>query len=103
MPEAASLFCRTGHRSTPDKYFGINEGTFHCEGAALMQSIIINGSMVSIMGVAAFGVRGHQSRPEIVRSWSVDRKGRGLRVNVVSPARSSPPATKRNWHERRPD
>ena len=69
-----------------------------CEGDALHRAegaaadaggaaIIINASMVSIKGFPAFGVYSATKAAlrSFARTWSVDLKGRNIRVNVVSP------------------
>jgi NAD(P)-dependent dehydrogenase (short-subunit alcohol dehydrogenase family) len=50
-------------------------------------TIVINGSMVSIKGFPAFSVYAASKAAlrSFARTWSVDLKGRGIRVNVVSP------------------
>lgn len=50
-------------------------------------AIVLNGSMVSIRGVGAFGVYAATKAAlrSFARTWSVDLKERGIRVNVVSP------------------
>ena len=76
-----------------DKYFGINvKGTLFTVQKALPlmpagAAIVINGSMVSIKGFPAFGVYSATKAAlrSFVRTWSVDLKGRNIRVNVVSP------------------
>ena len=76
-----------------DKYFGINvKGTLFTvqKGLALMPeggSIVINGSMVSVKGMSAFSVYAATKAAlrSFARTWSVDLKGRNIRVNVVSP------------------
>jgi NAD(P)-dependent dehydrogenase (short-subunit alcohol dehydrogenase family) len=76
-----------------DKYFGINvKGTLFTvqKALALMPTggaIVINGSMVSIKGFPAFGVYAATKAAlrSFARTWSVDLKGRNIRVNVVSP------------------
>ena len=76
-----------------DKYFGINgKGTLFTvqKALALMPdggSIVINGSMVSVRGLPAFSVYAATKAAlrSFARSWSVDLKGRHIRVNVVSP------------------
>ncbi len=52
-------------------------------------SIILTGSMVSAQGVEAFGVYSATKAAirSFARSMCVDLKGRGLRVNVVSPGK----------------
>ena len=76
-----------------DKYFGINvKGTlFTVQKALPLMSgggvIIINGSMVSIKGLPAFGVYAATKAAlrSFARTWVVDLKGRNIRVNVVAP------------------
>jgi NAD(P)-dependent dehydrogenase (short-subunit alcohol dehydrogenase family) len=50
-------------------------------------SIILNGSMVSIKGLPAFGVYAATKAAirSFARTWSVDLKERRIRVNVVAP------------------
>ena len=77
-----------------DKYFGINvKGTlFTVQKAVRLMpesggAIVINGSMVSIKGVPAFGVYAATKAAlrSFARTWAQDLKGRNIRVNVVSP------------------
>ncbi|MEO8352198.1 MAG: SDR family oxidoreductase [Chthoniobacteraceae bacterium] len=76
-----------------DKYFGINvKGTLFTVQKALplMTSggaIVLNGSMVSIKGLPAFGVYAATKAAlrSFARTWTQDLKGRNIRVNVVSP------------------
>ena len=76
-----------------DRYFGINvKGTLFTVQKALPlmpagAAIVINGSMVSIKGFPAFGVYSATKAAlrSFARTWSVDLKGRNIRVNVVSP------------------
>ena len=85
-----------------DKYFGINvKGTLFTVQKALPLmkgggSIVINGSMVSIKGFAAFGVYAATKAAlrSLARTWTVDLKGRNIRVNVVSPGTVVTPAYK---------
>jgi NAD(P)-dependent dehydrogenase (short-subunit alcohol dehydrogenase family) len=51
--------------------------------------------MVSIKGLPTLGVYAASKAAlrSFARRWSVDLKDRGIRVNVVSPARSSRPRT----------
>ncbi len=85
-----------------DKYFGINvKGTLFTVQKALELippggSIIMNGSIVSIKGVPAFSVYAATKAAirSFARSWSVDLKGRNIRVNVVSPGTVVTPAYK---------
>jgi len=68
-----------------DKLFNINvRGTLFTVQKALPVlkdggSIILNGSVASVKGTAAFGV---------VRTWTTDLKDRHIRSNVVSPGPS---------------
>lgn len=50
-------------------------------------SIILNASIVSIKGMAAFSVYSATKAAvrSFARSWTVDLKGTGIRVNVISP------------------
>ena len=83
-----------------DKYFGINvKGTLFTvqKAVQLMQAggvIVINGSMVSIKGIGAFGVYAATKAAlrSFARTWAVDLKGRNIRVNVVSPGTVVTPA-----------
>jgi len=76
-----------------DKYFGINvKGTLFTVQKALPLmpaggAIVINGSMVSIKGIPAFGVYAATKAAlrSFARTWAVDLKERRLRVNVISP------------------
>ena len=85
-----------------DKYFGINvKGTLFTVQKALPLmvaggAIVINGSMVSIKGVPAFGVYAATKAAlrSFARTWTQDLKGRNIRVNVVSPGTVVTPAYK---------
>jgi NAD(P)-dependent dehydrogenase (short-subunit alcohol dehydrogenase family) len=76
-----------------DKYFGINvKGTLFTVQKALPlmsagASIILNGSMVSVKGVPAFGVYAATKAAlrSFARTWTLDLKSRSIRVNVISP------------------
>jgi NAD(P)-dependent dehydrogenase (short-subunit alcohol dehydrogenase family) len=76
-----------------DKYFGINvKGTLFTVQKALElmgpgAAIVLNGSMVSIKGAAAFGVYAATKAAlrSFARTWASDLKGRDIRVNVVAP------------------
>jgi NAD(P)-dependent dehydrogenase (short-subunit alcohol dehydrogenase family) len=76
-----------------DKTFGINvRGTLFTVQKALPlmpdgASIVINGSMVTVKGLPAFGVYSATKAAlrSFARTWSVDLKERHIRVNVVSP------------------
>jgi len=85
-----------------DKYFGINvKGTLFTVQKALSLipaggAIVINGSMVSIKGFPGFSVYAATKAAlrSFARTWSVDLKGRNIRVNVVSPGTVVTPAYK---------
>ena len=85
-----------------DKYFGINvKGTLFTVQKALPlmsagASIVINSSMVSVKGVAGFGVYAATKAAlrSFARTWVVDLKNRNIRVNVVSPGTVVTPAYK---------
>src|SRR5713101_4520211 len=76
-----------------DNTFGVNvKGTLFTVQKALPlmpdgASIVMNGSMVSMKGMAAFGVYAATKAAlrSFARTWSVDLKSRKIRVNVVSP------------------
>ena len=83
-----------------DKYFDINvKGTLFTVQKALPLipaggAIVLNGSMVSIKGFPGFGVYAATKAAlrSFARTWSVDLKGRNIRVNVVSPGTVVTPA-----------
>jgi NAD(P)-dependent dehydrogenase (short-subunit alcohol dehydrogenase family) len=85
-----------------DKYFGINvKGTLFTVQKALPlmpdgASIVLNGSMVSVKGVPAFGVYAATKAAlrSFARTWAVDLKQRRIRVNVVAPGTVVTPAYK---------
>jgi NAD(P)-dependent dehydrogenase (short-subunit alcohol dehydrogenase family) len=76
-----------------DKYFDINvKGTLFTvqKALALMgpgSAIVLNGSMVSEQGPAAFGVYAATKAAvrSLARTAATDLKGRGIRINVVAP------------------
>lgn len=76
-----------------DKLFNTNvRGTFFTVQKALPLlkdggSIILNGSVASVKGTAAFGVYAATKAAirSLVRTWTTDLKGRHIRSNVVSP------------------
>ena len=76
-----------------DKTFDVNvKGTLFTVQKALPlmpkgSSIVLNASMVSIKGMAAFSVYAASKAAlrSFARSWIVDLKDRQIRVNVVSP------------------
>lgn len=86
-----------------DKTFDVNvKGTVFTVQKALPlmpagSTIVINGSMVSIKGMLAFSVYSATKAAlrSFARSWSVDLKGRGIRINVVSPGTVITPGYKR--------
>ncbi len=85
-----------------DKYFDINvKGTLFTVQKAMPLipaggAIVLNGSMVSIKGFPGFGVYAATKAAlrSFARTWSVDLKGRNIRVNVVSPGTVVTPAYK---------
>jgi NAD(P)-dependent dehydrogenase (short-subunit alcohol dehydrogenase family) len=84
-----------------DKLFNINvKGTLFTVQKALPLindggSIILNGSVASVKGTAAFGVYAASKAAirSFVRTWTTDLKGRGIRSNVVSPGPINTPLT----------
>lgn len=76
-----------------DKIFGINvKGTLFTVQKALPlmpdgAAIVLNGSIVTIKAIPAFGVYAATKAAlrSFARSWSVDLRERKIRVNVVSP------------------
>src|ERR1700684_3668964 len=82
-----------------DKLFDINvKGTLFTVQKALPLlndggSIIINGSVASAKGTAAFGVYGATKAAlrSFVRTWTVDLKDRHIRSNVISPGPTDTP------------
>ncbi len=76
-----------------DKQFDVNvKGTLFTVQSALPlmsagSAIILNASLVSIKGVPAFSVYSATKAAlrSFARSWAVDLKGKGIRVNAVSP------------------
>lgn len=76
-----------------DRTFNLNvRGTFFTVQKALPLfndggSIILNGSIASIKGFPAFSVYSASKAAvrSFARTWTVDLKGRGIRVNVLSP------------------
>lgn len=59
-------------------------------------AIVITGSITSIKGVPGFGVYAATKAAlrSFARTWSVDLKGRNIRVNVISPGTVVTPAFK---------
>ena len=76
-----------------DKTFNLNvRGTLFTVQKALPLfndngSIILNGSIASIKGTPAFGVYGASKAAlrSFVRTWLLELKDRGIRVNILSP------------------
>jgi NAD(P)-dependent dehydrogenase (short-subunit alcohol dehydrogenase family) len=85
-----------------DKYFGINvKGTLFTVQKAIElmppgAAIVVNGSMVSIKGVPAFGVYAATKAAlrSFVRTWASDLRGREIRVNAIAPGTIVTPAYK---------
>jgi NAD(P)-dependent dehydrogenase (short-subunit alcohol dehydrogenase family) len=83
-----------------DRLFNINvKGTLFTVQKALPLmndggSIIINGSVASVKGTAAFGVYGATKAAlrSFVRTWTMDLKDRHIRSNVISPGPTDTPA-----------
>ena len=81
-----------------DKLFNINvRGTLFTVQKALPLlndggSIILNGSVASVKGSAAFGVYAASKAAirSFVRTWTIDLKDRRIRPNVVSPGPIKP-------------
>src|SRR6267143_3127740 len=86
-----------------DKLFNINvRGTLFTVQKALALlndggSIILNGSVASVKGTAAFGVYGASKAAirSFVRTWTTDLKDRRIRSNVVSPGPINTPLVRR--------
>jgi NAD(P)-dependent dehydrogenase (short-subunit alcohol dehydrogenase family) len=82
-----------------DKLFDINvKGTLFTVQKALPLlndggSIVLNGSVASLKGTAAFGVYGATKAAlrSFVRTWTVDLKDRHIRSNVISPGPTNTP------------
>jgi NAD(P)-dependent dehydrogenase (short-subunit alcohol dehydrogenase family) len=85
--------------SSFDLIFGVNvRGTVFTvqKGLPLMQeggSIILNGSTTGSMGTPAFSVYSASKAAirNLARSWALDLKGTGIRVNVLSPGATATP------------
>ena len=83
-----------------DKTFDVNvKGTLFTvqKAVPLMpagSSIVINGSMAAVKGIPAFGVYAASKAAlrSFARTWAVDLKDRGIRVNVVAPGTVVTPA-----------
>jgi NAD(P)-dependent dehydrogenase (short-subunit alcohol dehydrogenase family) len=86
-----------------DRPFGINvKGTLFTVQKALPfmndgGSIILNGSVASVKGTAAFGVYGATKAAlrSFVRTWTSDLKDRHIRSNVISPGPTDTPVIDR--------
>jgi len=86
-----------------DKLFSINvKGTLFTVQKALPLlkdggSIILNGSVASVKGTAAFGVYAASKAAirSLVRTWTTDLKDRHIRSNVVSPGPINTPLVSR--------
>jgi NAD(P)-dependent dehydrogenase (short-subunit alcohol dehydrogenase family) len=86
-----------------DKLFNINvRGTLFTVQKALPLlndggSIILNGSVASVRGKAAFGVYAASKAAirSFVRTWTTDLKDRRIRSNVVSPGPINTPSVSR--------
>src|SRR5487761_1837513 len=86
-----------------DKLFGINvRGTLFTVQKALPLlndggSIILNASVASVKGTAAFGVYAASKAAirSFVRTWTTDLKDRHIRSNVVSPGPINTPLANR--------
>jgi len=86
-----------------DRLFGINvKGTLFTVQKALPLmndggSIILNGSVASVKGTAAFGVYGATKAAlrSFVRTWTSDLKDRHIRSNVISPGPTDTPVIDR--------
>jgi len=86
-----------------DKLFNINvRGTLFTVQRALPRlkdggSIILNGSVASVKGTAAFGVYAASKAAirSFVRTWTTDLKDRHIRSNVVSPGPINTPLVSR--------
>jgi NAD(P)-dependent dehydrogenase (short-subunit alcohol dehydrogenase family) len=86
-----------------DKLFNVNvRGTLFTVQKALPLlkdggSIILNGSVASVKGTAAFGVYAASKAAvrSLVRTWTTDLKDRHIRSNVVSPGPIATPLANR--------
>jgi NAD(P)-dependent dehydrogenase (short-subunit alcohol dehydrogenase family) len=85
--------------SSFDLVFGVNvKGTIFTvqKGLPLMRdggSIILTGSTTGSMGTAAFSIYSASKAAirNLARSWTLDLKGTGIRVNVLSPGATATP------------
>jgi NAD(P)-dependent dehydrogenase (short-subunit alcohol dehydrogenase family) len=82
-----------------DRVFGVNvKGTVFAVQMALPLmrdggSIILTGSTAGSMGTPAFSIYGASKAAirNLARSWALDLKGTGVRVNVLSPGATATP------------
>jgi NAD(P)-dependent dehydrogenase (short-subunit alcohol dehydrogenase family) len=82
-----------------DRIFGVNvKGTLFTVQKALPLmgqggSIILTGSTTGSMGTAAFSIysASKAAARNLARSWALDLKGTGIRVNVLSPGPTATP------------
>lgn len=89
-----------------DTWFGINvKGTIFTVQKALPlmprgSAIVLNGSNVSIRAIPAFGVYAATKAAlrSLARTWSVELKERGIRVNVVAPGAVVTPGYSNTLH-----
>jgi NAD(P)-dependent dehydrogenase (short-subunit alcohol dehydrogenase family) len=67
--------------------------TFNTDVRGVLFTVILTGSMVSIKGFAACSVYNASKAAvrSFARTWIVDLKGRGIRVNVLSPGYTDTP------------
>ena len=85
--------------SSFDRVFGVNvKGTIFTvqKGLPLMQnggSIILTGSTTASMGTPAYSIYSASKAAirNLARSWTLDLKGTGIRVNVLSPGATATP------------
>jgi NAD(P)-dependent dehydrogenase (short-subunit alcohol dehydrogenase family) len=93
--------------SSFDLVFGVNvKGTVFTvqKGLPLMRdggSIILTGSTTASMGTPAFSVYSASKAAirNLARSWALDLKGTGIRVNVLRPALLQRPACSTVWRK----
>jgi NAD(P)-dependent dehydrogenase (short-subunit alcohol dehydrogenase family) len=83
--------------SSFDLVFGVNvKGTIFTVQSPLMRdggSIILTGSTTASMGTQAFSIYSASKAAirNLARSWTLDLKGTGIRVNVLSPGATATP------------
>jgi NAD(P)-dependent dehydrogenase (short-subunit alcohol dehydrogenase family) len=91
-----------------DRVFDVNvKGTLFTVQKALPlirtgSSIILNGSTTGSMGTPAFSVYSATKAAirNFARSWALDLKGTGIRVNVLSPGATTTPGFSMDWRIR---